>query len=91
MGGLPTGSLPVSQAGEPTLHDSDDVKWDGLKLRTHSGRLLAAVEPDPEWPLMYRVRIGGHVTDMVNLTRAKDAAVVLAARELNRRAMAEAG
>jgi hypothetical protein len=33
------------------------------------------VVPDPEWPAMYRVRgRDGSLTDMVNLTRARDAA-----------------
>jgi hypothetical protein len=68
------------------LYDRDDLKWDGLKLRSRTGRLLAMVEPDPEWPLMYRVRLpGGRLTDMLNLTRAKDAAKFLALEALNRR------
>ena len=38
-----------------------------------------AVLPDPDWPAMYRVRRpDGSLTDMVNLTRAKDAAATLA-------------
>jgi len=38
-----------------------------------------AVVPDQQWPGMYRVRMpGGRVTDMVNLTRARDAAQALA-------------
>jgi hypothetical protein len=33
------------------------------------------VVPDPDWPAMYRVRSpDGSLTDMVNLTRARDAA-----------------
>jgi hypothetical protein len=33
------------------------------------------VVPDPDWPMMYRVRKpDGRLTDMVNLTRARDAA-----------------
>ena len=48
------------------MFNQDDVKWDGLQLRSRTGRLLATVEPDPEWPLMYRVRLpGGHLTDML--------------------------
>jgi hypothetical protein len=36
------------------------------------------VVPDPEWPGMYRVRLpDGQLTDMVNLTRAREAAQVL--------------
>jgi hypothetical protein len=33
------------------------------------------VMPDPDWPKMYRIRRpDGSLTDMVNLTRARDAA-----------------
>jgi hypothetical protein len=33
------------------------------------------VVPDPDWPKMYRVRRpDGSLTDLVNLTRARDAA-----------------
>jgi len=39
------------------------------------------VVPDPERPGMYRVRLpDGQLTDMVNLTRARDAAQVLAGK-----------
>jgi hypothetical protein len=40
------------------------------------------VVPDPEWPAMYRVRSpDGSLTDMVNLTRARDAARCFAEQE----------
>jgi hypothetical protein len=68
------------------MNDRQDLKWDGLKLRLKSGRLLATVEPDAKWPKMYRVRLpDGHVTDMVNLSRAKDAAMELTINRLNKR------
>jgi hypothetical protein len=36
------------------------------------------VVPDPDWPKMYRVmRPDGSLTDMVNLTRARDVAHLL--------------
>jgi hypothetical protein len=62
---------------------SEDLVWDGLKLRLGSihGCVLATVEPDIEWPGMWRVRWGGGLSDMVNLTRAKDAAISLALSE----------
>jgi hypothetical protein len=67
------------------LHDRFDLKWDGDHLRLISGRLLATIERDQTWPGMWRVRLpDGHVTDMVNLTRAKDAAISLALASLNR-------
>jgi hypothetical protein len=64
-----------------------DLRWDGRKLRLNSGRLLATVEPDAKWSEMYRVRLpDGQLTDMVNLTRAKDAAVHLVLADLNQHA-----
>ena len=63
-----------------------DLVWDDKQLRLHSirGRVLAAVEPDRDWPGMWRVRMpDGHLTDMVNLSRVKDAAASLALGVLN--------
>jgi hypothetical protein len=63
---------------------SRDLKWDGRQLRLKTGRLLATVEPDGTWVGMFRVRLpDDRVTDMVNLTRAKDAAIALALADLN--------
>ena len=46
--------------------------------RQHSARALP-IEPDATWPGMWRVKLpNGQLSDMVNLTRAKDAAVALA-------------
>jgi hypothetical protein len=65
-------------------HDPAVLRWDGLQLRLKSGRLLATVEPDSKWPGMYRVRMrDGQLSDMVNLSRAKDAARSLAMATLN--------
>jgi hypothetical protein len=45
---------------------------------------MATIVPDSTWPGMWRVRMpDGHLTDMVNLTRAKDAAQSLALAVLN--------
>jgi hypothetical protein len=60
-----------------------DIRWDGHRLRLSTGRLLATIEPDRARAGMYRVRFDGRLTDMVNLTRAKDAAVCLALSALN--------
>jgi hypothetical protein len=47
-------------------------------------RPLALIEPDAEWEGMYRVRLpDGRLSDMVNLTRAKDAALSIALQALN--------
>jgi len=41
------------------------------------------VVPDPDWPKMYRVRSpDGSLSDMVNLTRARDAARTFLAAQL---------
>jgi hypothetical protein len=66
------------------IYGCQDIRWEGHQLRLLTGRLLATVEPDRQWAGMYRVQFrDGHLTDMVNLTRAKDAAVSLALSDLN--------
>ena len=61
-----------------------ELHWNGLTLHLGSGRILATIIPDPDWPKMYRVQMPGQkLSDMVNLTRAKDAAVHLALMGLN--------
>jgi hypothetical protein len=66
------------------MYDGMDLTWKGDRLRLHSGRALATIEPDQEWPAMWRVRMpDGHVSDMANRTRAKDAAQALALAGLN--------
>ena len=63
-----------------------DLRWRGNLLRLHSGRLLAKIEPDARWPGMWRIRTpDGICTDMVNLSRAKDAAIGLVLAKLNGR------
>jgi hypothetical protein len=64
-----------------------DLRWDDQRLRLNSGWLLATIEFDSKYPQMRRVRLpDGHLTDTVNLTRAKDAAICLALANLNRHA-----
>ena len=68
------------------MYDRQDLIWGGNQLRLFSrrGRVLATIEPDLTWPGMWRVRLpDGHLTDMVNLSRAKDAAASLAVGVLN--------
>jgi hypothetical protein len=70
---------------KPEHHRAKDLKWDGHKLRLKSGRLLATVEPDSKYEGMFRVRLpNGHLSDMANITLAKDAAIHLALANLNR-------
>jgi hypothetical protein len=66
------------------IYGLQDIRWEGHRLRLLTGRLLATVEPDGHWAGMYRVRFrDGHLTDMVNLSRAKDAAIAFALTNLN--------
>ena len=67
-----------------SMYDRHDLRWDGHRLRMRSGRLLATIVPDPDWDGMWRVRTpNGNVSDMVNLSRAKDAAQSNALASLN--------
>jgi hypothetical protein len=53
--------------------------------RDRAARPMLRVVPDATYPGIWRVRWpDGRLSDMVNLTRAKDAAVSLALRLLNR-------
>jgi hypothetical protein len=44
---------------------------------------MVTLEPDASWRGMWRVRFGGKLSDMVKLSRAKDAAASMVLRELN--------
>jgi hypothetical protein len=56
--------------------------WKG-KVFFLSGKSVAEIVLDEEWPNMWRVKIPGRpLSDMVNLTRAKDAAVRLVQADL---------
>ena len=64
-------------------YEAKDFYFDGLTLRLKTGRVVAVVVPDARWPDMYRVRIPGRdISDLANLSRAKDAAISLALAEL---------
>jgi hypothetical protein len=63
-----------------TVYGRHVVRWRGLALhRGQAKRPLLHVVPDAVHPEMWRVQYpDGRLTDMVNLTRAKDAAVSIA-------------
>jgi hypothetical protein len=65
-------------------YTKDHLMWHGDRLLLRTGRrLLAILEPDSEWPGMWRVRLpNGDLPDMANRTRAKDAAELLALASL---------
>jgi hypothetical protein len=66
------------------VYGCQDIRWEGHRLRLVSGRHLAIIEPDNRYAGMYRVRLpDGRVTDITNISRAKDAAVSLALASLN--------
>jgi hypothetical protein len=65
-----------------------DLTWKGCKLFKHGQRTpVALIEPDKRWPGMWRFRLlpDGELSDMVNLSRAKDAAASLAVAAFNNR------
>jgi hypothetical protein len=80
--------LTGSALGTPAcwIVGRDRLKWradaDGFDL-SYGTALLARVVPDLTWPGMYRVLWHGQVSDMTNLSRAKDAAVSIALGQLN--------
>jgi len=82
-------SKDIAPAASPRRHMSSilenyyrDAVWRGSRLMV-CGRLVATIIPDATWPKMWRVQLpNGHVTDMVNITRAKDAALTLGAEAL---------
>jgi hypothetical protein len=64
---------------ETMMYDSTNLKSDGGYSRLNSGRAVAIVERNLNYPEMYRVRLpSGYRVDMANLTRCRDAAVSLA-------------
>jgi hypothetical protein len=73
------------------VYSYKDLRWQGPEL-CFGRRVVATIERDSEYPELWRVRLpSGHLIDMVNLTRARDAAVCLALSALDeRRVEAEA-
>jgi hypothetical protein len=65
--------------------ETKDLKWQGDELYLSRRKLNVAVIPDEKYPgVMWRVRRpDGTVTDMVNRTRARDAALSIAVSMLN--------
>jgi hypothetical protein len=64
--------------------------WRGEKLCLGS-KALVAILPDVQYPGMWRVRSGGALSDMVNLSRARDAARGFALCLLNKADREERG
>jgi hypothetical protein len=69
------------------MHASKDLIWEGNELRLFSSRrrVLASIGSDETWFGLWSVRLpDGSLADMVNLSRAKDAAASLTLAALNR-------
>jgi hypothetical protein len=73
---------PGRQARPANRHDlRRDAVWRGNRLFFRR-KLVATIIQDEKYPSMWRVRLpNGHVSDMVNLIRAKDAVMALACKE----------
>ena len=64
-----------------------DFRWKGDKLLAGSKNTGAKIITDSQWPGMFRVEYPpGTVSDMTNLTRARDAAISIVAHHLNQEA-----
>jgi hypothetical protein len=83
-GTLKDASSKPLQASPPLSldHLHRDAEWRGKDLVLY-GKKIASIEPDSKWSGMWRVRCGGQLSDMVNLSRAKDAAKSIALSRLN--------
>ena len=65
---------------------SINLTWHGDDLHLRRGRKLLSIVQDEKYPSMWRVRRpDGTLSDMVNRTRAKDAAMAMALSILNAR------
>jgi hypothetical protein len=84
-----TRRVPPAPQKPKTIVGRDRLNWrnaDGRLFLHHGNNRnpLLTVEPDSKYTGMYRIRFAeGGLSDMVNLTRAKDAAIALALQSLN--------
>ena len=71
---------------KPGSYRRRNVKWIGNAVHHHSGGSpVLAIVPDGTWPGMWRVALpDGSLTDIVNLSRVRDAAIDWAVSWLNR-------
>jgi|GraSoiStandDraft_16_1057320.scaffolds.fasta_scaffold4190450_2 hypothetical protein len=69
------------------IYGTRNLEWKGDTLRLcGKGSPVVTIVPDGTWSGMWRVRLpDGRLTDMVNRTRAKDAATSIALGILNAR------
>jgi hypothetical protein len=76
--------LNPSKSGGDYTYGTYGLVWHGRALRIGGGKRakqLLLIEPDAAYPWMWRVRLPtGRLTDLLNLTRAKDYACATALR-----------
>jgi hypothetical protein len=66
------------------IYSSVLLEWKGDTVRLRNGGPVVKVERDTKYPGMYRVRTpDGKLSDMINRSRARDAAGVALLRILN--------
>lgn len=71
------------------IYGRNSLAWNGNILKFNR-RELARIVPDGKWPNMWRVQpANSRPSDMLNRTRAKDAALALALTTLNRKPEAQ--
>ena len=64
------------------IYGNHDLVWRGNNL-CQDRRVLASIVPDARYPDMWRVRVDRKLSDLVNISRARDAARSLAMFRLN--------
>ena len=65
-------------------YSNDDLTWRDDRLHLGRRALDVSVVRDTAHPTMWRIRVGTKLSDMVNRTRARDAAELTALALLNR-------
>jgi hypothetical protein len=82
-GRAPDGAGQASKSASSLLRTGiGRTSTDHLKMAWKApGGTRIAVRPDPIWPGMFRVHHGARITDMVNISRARDAAQALAGEQ----------
>ena len=70
--------------GKVKITKRNELRWRGRGLHLgNASKPLAIIVPDRVHRGMWRVLVGGSLSDMANLTRARDAAMVIALSDLN--------
>jgi hypothetical protein len=76
----------MSGAGKRQGHvfNNHELTWRGNDLCVANSQTpVVSIVPDATWPFMWRVRHGNQLTDLTNVTRARDAARSIALSLLN--------